>query len=206
MGNEVVEESVEQLIFQNIDYLNQEFEGLIRFEVNSIIPGGDQGYLPELRDDLLSSNYKRVERLLQPVEKKGRINIFLFDTYVRSQQRGAMLGFTPILSNEYVGYAPSSPSFDRLYLAYSSLEDKSTIVHEMGHFFNLKHPWEQDETERKSFGITAHNLRSNHMNYDPSVNHFTDEQLEYMYEFALQFRSYLIQRTEFASLSRNHGV
>ena len=206
MGKDEIEDADLENISKNIAYLNEEFEGLIKFELNQVFKGGEQGYIPNLRDDHLVNNQEKIENLIQPVEVTGAINVFLFDTYVRSEKRGAMLGFTPILGNNYEGYAPFAPEFDRLFVAYKAMKTTSTLVHEMGHFFNLKHPWELGQQEQQKQGINERNIDHNHMNYHPKVDEFTREQLNMMVDFALKFRSYLVKRMEVSNAQVNDGV
>ena len=203
--DEIFQEDLER-IDENIAYLNQEFEGLIKFELNEIVKGGAPGFLPNLRDDYIVNNQDKIDRLLLPIEESGAINIFLFDTYVRQEQLGAMLGFTPILSNSYEGYAPSTPEFDRLFIAYKGIKSMVTLVHEMGHFFNLKHPWEMENEDLDNQGINETNKAFNHMNYHPDVSEFTREQLNLMVDFALTYRSYLIKRMEVSNAIVDDGV
>ena len=206
MGKNEVEEEDLQDIEKNISYLNEEFEGLIKFELNKVFKGGKQDYIPNLRDDHLVNNQVKIDNLIIPIEVAGAINIFLFDTYVRSEKRGAMLGFTPILANNYEGYAPFAPEFDRMFISYKAMKGTSTLVHEMGHFFNLKHPWELERSQLLNHGIDEDNLQSNHMNYHPEVSEFTQQQLNMMVDFALRFRSYLVKRMEVSAAQIDDGV
>lgn len=196
MGRTDVDAEVTILINENIDYLNQEFEGVIEFEFNELFMDHGQAYLPDLHKEYLSfSESKSIEELIKPIEKKGAINVFLFDTYSEEGTDKALMGFTPRLKTGEESYAKNSPHFDRIFMAYDGLRSKTTLVHEMGHFLGLHHPWELSHSRKYVFGIkTALDESQNHMSYGSSVCKFTSQQLESMRKHALNYRKYLMDR------------
>lgn len=196
MGQEEVDTEITVQIGNNVEYLNQEFEGRVKFELNRLVMDPNHAYIPDLHEDHLTQNRERIENLILPVEEDGGINIFLFETYVKDENRGAMLGFTPVLTALYEGYEVSAPRFDRLFLSYPGLSDMSTIVHEMGHFLGLSHPWEMSKTDLDLMGFYGPEAERNHMTYHPEVNNFSDEQLARMQHFAMHFRKYLLNRVD----------
>ena len=196
MGKTDVDEVITKQIGTNIEYLNQEFEGQVIFELNHLHIDPVHAYIPDLHQDHLDQERDRIDNLLVPIEQEGAINVYLFETYTKDQQRGAMMGFTPVLSAFYQGYKESAPRFDRLFISYPGLEDMSTLVHEMGHFLGLKHPWELDQINLELMGYNKPGSERNHMTYHPLVDNFSSEQLTRMRHFALTFRSYLVSRKE----------
>jgi len=197
MGKDAVDESITLKIGKNIDYLNKEFEGKVKFVLNELIMESQHAYLPDLHIDFFRRRGYRLNQLIHPIEKKGSINIYLFETYKPDGQDAALMGFTPILRMRQSTYDENSPRFDRIFIAYPGLEDMSTIVHEMGHFLGLQHPWEMNHIDQDLMGLNSDEIvRLNHMSYGMSVSDFTDEQLERMRDFALRFRTYLIENVE----------
>lgn len=197
MGKDVVDESITLKIGKNIDYLNQEFEGKVKFVLNELVMESEHAYLPDLHVDYFNRRGYRLNQLIHPIEKKGSINVYLFETYKPEGQDAALMGFTPILRMRQSSYDANSPRFDRIFIAYPGLEDMSTLVHEMGHFLGLRHPWEMNHIDQDLMGLTSDDIvRVNHMSYEMTVNDFTDEQLERMRDFALRFRGYLVENVE----------
>ena len=196
MGMNEVDEEVTVRIGENVDYLNEEFEGMIKFELDKLVMDPNHAYIPDLHRDHIRRNRNKVNRLLRPVESAGAINIYLFETYSKDDQDMAMMGFTPVLSKRPGEYEHSSPQFDRLYIAYPGLIDRSTIVHEMGHFLGLSHPWEMDISELERLDLNNPDEDRNHMTYHPFVDHFNEAQLQQMQDFAMTYRKYLISEVE----------
>lgn len=198
MGREEVNEETTVLIGQNIEYLNQEFEGRIKFKLDQLFLNREHVFIPDLHSDYVNATKNDIMKTVKDLEVKGGINVFLFDTYTKNDGYTAMMGFTPVLSAHHSTYANNSPRFDRLFLAYPSLGDMSTIVHEMGHFLGLSHPWEMHQLDLEFMGLNKDSESRNHMTYHPEVDHFTTEQLDRMHHFALQFRRYLLSHIELA--------
>ncbi|MEL6123592.1 MAG: hypothetical protein AAFR14_07705 [Bacteroidota bacterium] len=181
MGKEEVDQKITVQIGENIEYLNQEFEGRIKFRLNRLFMDPNHAYIPQLHEDFVNQSHSLVDELTRPIEITGGINVFLFETYSTNDGRSAMMGFTPVLSAYQSSYAANSPRFDRLFIAYPGLSDKSTLVHEMGHFFGLSHPWSLDAVSRSFMGLASEDeLANNHMTYNANVNRFTTEQLDRM--------------------------
>jgi len=199
MGREEVDDEVTVQIGENIEYLNQEFEGRIKFRLNRLFMDVNHAYIPDLHADFVNKERALVDELIEPIEERGAINIFLFDTYAKEDGYTAMMGFTPILRAYQSTYEVNSPRFDRLFIAYPGLIDKSTIVHEMGHFLGLSHPWELNRLSLSMMGLEHESSHEkNHMTYNAEVDEFTEEQLDRMHHFALNFRSYLLEEVQIA--------
>lgn len=196
MGQEDVDNKITVQIGSNIDYINQEFEGVIKFELGRLFMDPNAAYIPDLHKEHVQKNTRNLHQLIDPIEVVGSINIYLFDTYSENDGLSAMMGFTPVLSRQHRTYQSLSPNFDRLFIAYPGLIDKSTIVHELGHFFGLSHPWEMNSASIDMMGLNNKESEKNHMNYHPEVNHFTEEQLDRMNHFALTFRRYLTKEIQ----------
>ena len=200
MGMEEVDQKVTVQVGENIEYLNQEFEGRVKFELGQLVMDPNHAYIPDLHQAHIEHDRTPINQLVDPIEVDGGINIYLFETYSKDDGNSAMLGFTPVLSAKHKLYAESSPSFDRLFISYPGLIDKSTVVHEMGHFLGLSHPWELNKISLDMMGFGSPDAQRNHMTYHPEVNHFTSQQLDRMQHFALNFRNYLITRIEMRSV------
>ena len=194
MGKQDVDEDVILQIGENIEYLNQEFEGSVKFELNALFMDYKHEFLPRIYSNYLESEDAKVENLIDGIEEEGAINIFLLETFVPSNGDQSLMGFTPILREMHRTYKDNSPHFDRMFLAYKGLKAKSTIVHEMGHFLGLSHPWEMNPFDVELFGLNnANELNRNHMTYNPEVDKFTAAQLLRMRDFARRFRKYLLK-------------
>jgi len=196
MGMEDVDESVTLLIGQNVEYLNQEFEGSIKFEIGNLVIDPQYAMIPDLHTSFVQGSPTDVNRIIEPIENGRGIHVYLFDTYAKAEDQGPMLGFTPILRGGHKEYSSASPEFDRQFISYEGLSDMTTLVHEMGHFLGLSHPWEMSHINIKMMGLNDDSAERNHMTYHPEVNQFTPEQLERMQHYALNFRSYMISRIE----------
>lgn len=193
MGLDSIDSDFLRGISDNVDYINQEFEGQIKFEINEIFIDPNKAYLPDLHADAFTDEEIEINRLVRPLEKQGAINVYLFDTYYLQGTNQALMGFTPIMAGRYDTYETTSPRFDRVFMAYAGLESRTTLVHEIGHFLGLEHPWEMSSFNKRMMGLHNHHAeKHNHMSYNDEVNGFTDEQLERMRDFALKFRRYLI--------------
>lgn len=201
MGMEEMDPSVYAEIDQNIEFLNQEFEGRIGFELNNLHMDYNTAYLPDLYSNFYKGGGGQINELVKPIESKGAINLYVFETFCEDGTDKALMGFTPVLRSAHYKYRSASPSFDRIFMAYDGLIDKSTLVHEMGHFLGQKHPWELTEYDRKSIGIINDNVMQNHMSYGQDVNHFTHQQLEAMRLHAISYRTYLAERLISVSLN-----
>ncbi len=193
LGVEMLPDSLVDLIRLNVSYLNEEFEGRIKFDIFDIQNFPEHEYIPDLFDDFTKEYGRNIKKLIAPIEHQGYINIFLCNTFERKGEKAAMMGFTPVLRARHQHYTSSSPSFDRLYIAYDGLMSKTTLVHEMGHFLGLSHPWDMSSLDNELMGLNEANLDHNHMGYSSKVQEFTTQQLDRMHHFALHFRNYLIR-------------
>jgi len=196
MGMEEVDQSITVQIGSNIDYINQEFEGKIKFELGDLVLDQQHEYIPDLHTSYVKGETEYVDDMVAPIEKGRAIQVFLFNTYSKSEDHGAMLGFTPVLAAGHKDYHQLSPSFDRVYISYPGITDMTTLVHEIGHFLGLSHPWEMSNFNLNMLGLDDHEAERNHMSYHPEVDNFSAEQLESMQHFALTFRSYIVHRVE----------
>jgi len=193
MGRDHVDPSITVKIFENIEYLNEAFSGNISFIVDEIFMDPNHAYLPDIYKSFAGQEI--IGPIVAPIEKKGGINIFLFDTYCEPGQTAALMGFTPLLSARQSAYAKNSPRFDRILMAYDGLNENKTLVHEMGHFFGLKHPWELTTMAKHRLGIRTKAQESkNHMSYGSEVEKFTNQQLSDMKSYAMRYRTYLMDR------------
>ncbi len=197
MGMSEVDESVTLQIGDNMEYLNEEFEGRIKFKLHRIYMDENHAYMPDLHQAVIMKNGRLVDDIISDIERAGAINVYLFETY-SEQPEVALLGFTPVLTGHHQSYEYNSPRFDRVYIAYPGLADRSTLVHEMGHFLGLSHPWDMNSLDVQLMGLQQDSVqRINHMTYNPEVSSFTDEQLSRMHHFAMEFRKYLLSHVEY---------
>lgn len=203
MGRDYMDEEASVHIQQNIDFINAEFEGYIRFNFDQLFMDSEKAFLPDLYKSFQENETEGINKLVGHSEIKGGVNIFIFDTYCEEGTDQALMGFTPSLRAQQEHYEVSSPEFDRIYMAYDGLADKTTMIHEMGHFLGLHHPWEMTVGNRHSLGMkNEHDVKCNHMSYGPEVEKFTTEQLESMRLFALQYRKYLMEKIVYVSANR----
>lgn len=197
MGMDSVDQEITIRIGENIAYLNQEFEGKVKFILNELVMDENHAYLPDLHLDFFKRRGQHLQSLVDPIEKEGSINVYLFNTYSADNKNSALMGFTPILRMRQKSYHVNTPRFDRIFIAYPGLHDMSTLVHEMGHFLGLRHPWEMNGLDQELMGLTTDStLNKNHMTYELTVSEFTPEQLERMRDFALRFRGYLVDNIQ----------
>lgn len=194
MGQEEVNEDHTLSIGENMAFLNSAFDGEVQFEIDALFMDENGAFLPDLHRDFISGKKNAIEQLLDPIETSGAINVFIFHTYAESRTGQALTGFTPILSRLQNSYAYNSPKFDRIFISYEGLMSGSTLVHEMGHFLGLKHPWEMHPLERKKMGLDRENLGRNHMSYNDKTKEFTKAQLYEMRKYAFKYRAYLMDR------------
>ncbi|WP_235296960.1 zinc metalloprotease [Portibacter marinus] len=185
-------------IRKNVEYLNKEFQDVIKFEIEQFFVDEGHAYLPDLHQEYFGVEELTVDSLVRDLESKGTINVFIFESYFIEDLNAELMGFTPIFKASHKEYVNASPSFDRIFLAYNALGKQTTLVHEMGHFLGLDHPWEMSEINQGMMGLHDEDaIQENHMAYGPRVSGFTNEQLARMQHFALQFRRYLVNRSEF---------
>jgi len=200
MGMDSVDQDITIRIGDNVTYLNQEFEGKVKFILNELVMDSNHAYLPDLHLDYFKRRGQHLHSLIDPIEREGSINVYIFNTYSADNKNSALMGFTPILRMKQKSYHSNMPRFDRIFIAYPGLQDMSTLVHEMGHFLGLRHPWEMNHIDQELMGLTKDSIsQKNHMTYQLDVSEFTSEQLERMRDFALRFRGYLVEniQTEF---------
>jgi len=194
MGKSDIDQETILEIGDNMDYLNEEFEGSVKFELNKLFLDEKHEYLPNIYDEYKRKSRNNVIELIKDIEETGAINIYLLETYSVDNSNKSLMGFTPILTGMHRTYAYNSPRFDRMFLAYPALQEKSTLVHEMGHFLGLSHPWEMSSLDMELLGLdNTETLNRNHMTYNMNVDKFTPQQLNRMRDFAKRFRKYLLK-------------
>jgi len=201
MGREDIDHSISILIQENIDYMNAELEGYVQFNFDQLFMDPAKAYLPDLFNGFKKNEINPINELVSHSEIKGGVNVFLFDTYCEEGSDRALMGFTPSLRGHQEHYQNSSPDFDRIFMAYNGLADKTTMIHEMGHFLGLHHPWELTEGNRYALGMrNEEDVQHNHMSYGPHVEKFTKQQLESMRKFALLYRKYLMEKIVYVAI------
>lgn len=196
MGHEEENEDVFLQIGSNIDHINNEFEGMIGFELHDLFTDETQeAWLPDLYEDIYMYQGKETFGLVSEVEQSNGINVFVFPTYCKEGTDKALMGFTPILKAQQEKYKTASPNFDRIFISYEGLQNETTLIHEMGHFLGLKHPWEMSRSTKYTMGLrTNYGITRNHMSYGTEVQEFTLEQLRSMQSYALRYRRYLASK------------
>lgn len=195
MGHKEENDEAFLQIGSNIDYINQEFEGMIGFELNELYTEHKSAWLPDVYEDIYAQQGSQTKRMIAPIEQKTGINVFVFPTYCKEGTDQALMGFTPILKAQQEKYRSSSPNFDRIFISYDGLQNETTLIHEMGHFLGLKHPWELSRSKKYVMGLrTNYGITKNHMNYGTAVQEFTLEQLRTMQSYALKYRRYLASK------------
>lgn len=193
----MIDSIIDSQIVENIEFLNQEFEGSVRFALENTIRDNQEIFLPDIYSDFYDQSGDLIRSFTDRIEQEGSINIYISKTYLDDGASAELMGFTPVLKAKQYAYRLNSPRFDRIYISYSGLQQKTTLVHEMGHFLGLKHPWMMHPINLDLLGLTSDEIISdNHMSYTEQVHEFTLEQLENMQHFALEFRRYLADDIE----------
>jgi len=174
----------------NIRELNSTFYGVMEFRKNKIVHLESEHNLPHVYTDYLHGG-DLLNALSEGKAEAGFINVFIMET--REEDPGRVLhGFTPLYNDYHEGYAKVTPEMDRIMISYEGLEFKSSLFHELGHYFSLAHPWELSEDQKKVLGLSDPEEECiNHMNYNCFVNKYTEQQLKQMKMFANTYRSYL---------------
>lgn len=176
------------------DELNKGFNGIAKFDIFQIELNQYSDNLWNLYTDYIHGGTKWDDLILS-YGVDCTINIFI----VRNSDPidGIdILGFTP-QSENYYDYQNKYPLYNGMAISYSSLSKYNLaqpLIHEMGHFFGLKHPWELTNEELISFNLqNADNVCTNYMNYNCYTNMFTEEQKKYIKYFQNSYRKYLAQ-------------
>jgi len=73
MGRTEVEDEVTISIFENLEYLNETFEGQISFVFDELFMDPNHAYLPDIYKSFHSRATGIVEPIVEPIEKKGVI-------------------------------------------------------------------------------------------------------------------------------------
>ena len=81
MGMEDLDQDVYSNLQNNIDYLNQEFEGKVGFELNNLHIDFNGAYLPDLYKNFYKGEGELVNEVVEPIEQEGAVNVFIFHTY-----------------------------------------------------------------------------------------------------------------------------
>lgn len=136
-------------------------------------------------------------QLTEDKERHKSINVYIInDSAAPLQSNAKLTGFTPIILDKVELYEQISPQYDNLAVTYSGLfeyELGGSLIHELGHFFGLEHPWQYSHSELELFGLDDKMTTCvNYMNYNCFVTAFTKEQKEFMYFFGTTYRKYLI--------------
>jgi hypothetical protein len=125
------------------------------------------------------------------------INVFIMRTEESSGYR--LIGFCPTLWDTPERYGELSPGYDGIGISFDGMfkyNSGATLIHEMGHFFGLKHPTETEMSwyELQYFGLdTEEKICTNYMNYNCFTNEWTPEQVEYMKWYLQKYRTYLLR-------------
>jgi len=194
MGELDIDTAMARSIHSAVDVLNREFENQITFNLAGITHEKNHTSLNDLYASFFNNSDSIVAGLVEPVELSGTINIFICNNVKMSEDEPTLMGFTPILLNQKQVYKELSPKYDRIFIAYTSLKNETTLIHEMGHFLGLSHPWELSKTNLTLLGLqTNSKIDQNHMAYGNGVSEFTEEQFIIMRDYAFRFRKYLLE-------------
>ena len=182
----------QKMIEKNIQNLNQAFAPNFEFKTNMV------GYNIQNQNtnivDIYSEYYSTPEKvadLFKPSELHT-INIYLAPTRMDTSTGQVLLGFTPIYSDWNEGYAEVTPKKDNIIVSFEGLEKGTTLIHEMGHFLSLEHPWQLNYEEKKLLKLEKESdICRNYMNYSCFTDQFTFEQKVQMMFFAKKYRFYL---------------
>ncbi len=140
----------------NNNTIDKEITALnLAFGTNFIFELGDVGSKLNFRFTLneLYENYVDDAKLIQftrdSFNQANVINVFVLKTIADSTNGNVLLGFTPIYTNAFDNYALASPDMDQIFISYQGLERITILIHELGHFFSLAHPWQLTLNQQK---------------------------------------------------------
>ena len=107
-------------------------------------------------------------------------------------------------SHEILGFCPSGPGlftlssaqlarYDYLFVSYRGIAKRSTLAHELGHYFGLQHPDRlMPVAEVERLGLTSPDVRArNLMSYVALPTDLTPAQLQDVSRIATTVRAYL---------------
>ncbi|MEM1318864.1 MAG: hypothetical protein AAGG75_01340 [Bacteroidota bacterium] len=181
-----------ELIDSNIAMLNEAFKGKIEFLAKEEVVVLETAItLNDLYYDYLGD--QQVFSELRKELRAGQINVVLTNTVEDTVKGTVLLGFTPVFSDWNEGFAKQSPLMDNMLISWEGMDKGTTLIHEMGHFMSLAHPWQLSYADRKRLQLESErSICTNFMNYNCFVNQFTPGQLLQMHWFARNYRSYLM--------------
>jgi len=186
-----------ELLIASHNSLNEAYKGSIIFSMIDSIHYFNSVYsLDEMYDDYLYGGKNPIKtyygKLLADYSDSTSINIFVMTTNKKNGQ--TLLGFTPTLKKPEL-YPLFSPEYNAIAISFEGLfqyEVGSSLIHEIGHWLGLDHPWQYPDSTKVDMGLDSKlEYCINHMNYSCFVDRFTDEQLNFQTKFAIKFRNYL---------------
>jgi hypothetical protein len=144
--------------------------------------------------DDASSRKEVLRSELLKVEEEDVINVYIFEN---SNQ--GLLGFTVVFPTCKDCYVKLSPKYDNILLSMEAIENTNSLVHEMGHFFGVPHPFKsnrqwRDQEELDLYGwFTDQAKCQSTMNYSCCAYEVTDEMLGIMWNYCGMHRYNLIK-------------
>jgi len=188
-------------LIQSINMANEEFEGRVHFQLTdyyegAVLFGISPFNLAQYRQAFTDRNWDLVDAISQSFNQhdlKGAINIYVMDTESNAAGDSTLMGLTTVIPNAsgWKDYVHQSPRLDRIYLAYDALGG-GTLSHELGHFYNLPHPFETPSESKQNYGLTTTYIECvNRMGYGCYRNGYTPEQLDITSWFSHEYRDYL---------------
>lgn len=173
--------------------INTAFENKINFVEDSTIQFNVyHKSANELYLNLKEGDGQDYLKMIEGTSKEGYLNIYIINT----ENPTVLMGFTPVLTDTYIKYRWWSPRFDNIIVSDINGRNTNvsvTIIHEIGHWLGLDHPFELNVVERIKLGI--HNdidMDDNYMNYGPTIHKFTNVQIKSMRKFTMKYRRYIL--------------
>lgn len=181
--------------------LNEAYHGEIEFDMDTSFNYITSGLtLDTIYNDYLYNGKPALQtqygQLISEHNVDGFINIYVLKTNV-SPNGQKLMGFTPVMSQSPSSYYLQKGEFDAMGISFEGLyeyETGSTLIHEMGHWFGLKHPWQYTDEQKKELGLdTDLEFCVNHMNYSCFVDRFTPQQIKFQNTYGIAYRYYVIK-------------
>lgn len=178
--------------------LNNAFSNICQFKIYSIDTIQSSSTLWKLYKNYTTSTGDILTALKNIYQVNNTINIYIyFNGTVETDYY--LLGFTSLRVLSEMDNILDFNYSDAIFVSKNALllyADAHTLIHEMGHFFGLKHPFSAEMTreELSAMGLTDINvLCTNYMNYNCYTDNWTLQQRLYMKKYIMSYRSYLFK-------------
>lgn len=192
--------SIDTSLYKINAELNKAYNQYIHFEADSFYLYTIHDYsIEKLYNNYQYENKKIWDSIIEKNAVLGSLNIFILkSTASKLDNTSNLIGFTPVLIYNFYDYEKESPKYDNVIISYNDQfgsEVSTTIIHEIGHWLGLSHPFDMTVSDKIKLGLTSnYKICINYMNYNCFISEFTPEQLKVQYNFAKKYRYYLLKK------------